>query len=222
MTPERDRMVEREHSRLQRLDMTGTDECRNSRSRSGTPSRHDNVVPQPDFQSGLSSHSHGDTPQDPGPLPRLPQMHLPEIGDDPFRVYIPAQHAGIINLNDDGDVPQIQNAPQQGANMPGPLSQEGRQFQWQIPPYLPSQPPVPTQPPMPIPLQQPVPIQPPIPIPSPAQIVGGVRHALANRQYVGHAARQQHPRWSNKLWCTKGRHWVESAVFGRLLTCETC
>ena len=125
-------------------------------------------------------------------------------------------------MNDDDDVPQIQNAPQQGANMPGPLSQEGRQFQRQIPPDLPSQPPVPTQPPMPIPLQQPVPIQPPIPIPSPVQIVGGVRHALANRKYVGHAARQQHPRWPNKLWCTKGRHWVESAVFGRLLTCETC
>lgn len=88
MTPEHDRMVEHECSRLQHLDMTGTDERRNSCSCSGTPSRHDNVVPQPDFQSGLGSHSHGDTLQDPGPLPKLPQMHLPEIGDDPFRVYI--------------------------------------------------------------------------------------------------------------------------------------
>jgi len=189
MTPEHDQMVERECSRLQHLDMTGTDERHNSHSHSGTPSRGDNVVPQPDFQSCLGSHSHCDTPQDPGPLPGLPapagsiyapQMHPPEIAEDPFRVYIPAQHAGIINLNDDDDVPQIQTAPQQGVNMPCPLSQEGRRFQWQIPPDLPSQPPVPIQPPILIPLQQPVPIQPPIPIPSPAQIVGGVRHALAN------------------------------------------
>jgi hypothetical protein len=52
--------------------------------------------------------------------------------------------------------------------------------------------------------------------------VAGVRHAAANRQYVGYTACQEHPRFTNKLWCTKGRHWVESAVFGRLLTCKAC
>ena len=50
MTPERDRMAERECSRLRRLDMTGTDERRNSCSCSGTPSRGDNLIPQPVFQ----------------------------------------------------------------------------------------------------------------------------------------------------------------------------
>ena len=40
MTPECDRMAERECSRLRRLDMTGTDERRNSCSCSGTPSSH--------------------------------------------------------------------------------------------------------------------------------------------------------------------------------------
>ena len=58
-------MPEHERSRLQCLGMTGTDKHCNSRSHSGTPSRGDNVVPQPDFQSCLGSHSHSDTPQDP-------------------------------------------------------------------------------------------------------------------------------------------------------------
>ena len=49
MTPERDWMAEQEHSHLQHLDMTGTDECHNSHSRSGTPSRGDNLIPQPVF-----------------------------------------------------------------------------------------------------------------------------------------------------------------------------
>ena len=57
MTPERDRMAERECSRFQRLDMTGTDARRSSRSRSGTPSRGDNFVPQPVFQSHTGSRS---------------------------------------------------------------------------------------------------------------------------------------------------------------------
>ena len=52
--------------------------------------------------------------------------------------------------------------------------------------------------------------------------MAGVRHAAANQQYVSHAARHPHPQYPTKLWCTKGRHWVESAVFGRLLTCEVC
>ena len=55
--PERDQMAERERSRLQRLNMTGTDE-RCSRSRSGTPSQADNFVPQPVFLSHPGGHSH--------------------------------------------------------------------------------------------------------------------------------------------------------------------
>ena len=82
-------------------------------------------------------------------------------------MYVPVQHQGIINLND--EVPLMQNALQQGVNMLCPLSQEGRHFWWQIPPALPGQPLSPIQPPIP-----PVPIQPP------AQIVAGVRHAAAS------------------------------------------
>src|SRR5882762_5056432 len=100
-------MAARERSRLQRLDMTGTDERRSSRSRNGTPSRGDNFVPQPVFQL-------------PHPLGNAPQMQgvePPVIGDDPFRIFLPGD-PGIINFND--DMPGMQIAPQWG-----PLSQEG-------------------------------------------------------------------------------------------------
>ena len=170
------------------------------------------------FQSRPGSPSHSGIPS-PGPAPEFPapagfvyapqmqgMQQPPTAGEDPFRVYVPAQHQGIINLND--EVPLMQNALQQGVNMLCPLSQEGRHFWWQIPPALPGQPLSPIQPPIP-----PVPIQPP------AQIVAGVRHAAVS---IGHTACQVHPQFENKLWCTKGRHWVESAIFGRLLTCEAC
>jgi hypothetical protein len=73
VTPERDRMAEQERSHLQHhLDMTGTDEHHSSCSRSGTPSRGDNFVPQPVFQSHPGSHSCSGTPQDLGSQPVLP------------------------------------------------------------------------------------------------------------------------------------------------------
>lgn len=206
MTPERDRRAERERSRLRRLNMTGTDE-RRSRSRSGTPSRGDNLVPQPVFLShpGSQSHSGTGTPQI---LPVLPLAVMP-VDDDPFRIYMP-DHPEFINLNDD-DMDVMQNL-----NASGPLSQEGIHLEWQLP-IPPIPPPIPSQP-LP-PIQPPVPSQPPIQLPQavpsqpPAQIVAGVRRR---------AARFPHPRYPSKLWCTTGTHWVESAVFGRLLTCETC
>ena len=213
MTPERDRMAERERSRLQRLDMTGTDERRSSRSHSGTPSRGDNFVPQPVFQSHPGSHSHSGTAQDlpvPTALAYPPQMQGVEpsvmpVDDDPFRIYVP-EHPGIVNLND--DIPEMQNAPQWVANIQGPLSQEGRNFQWQLPI-------APIQLPIPGPSQQLA----PVPSHPPARVVAGVRHAAAS---VTNTARQPHPQYPTKLWCTKGSHWVESNVFGRLLTCEAC
>ena len=76
VTPERDRMAERERSRLRCLDMTGTDERRNSRSRSGTPSRGDNFVPQPVFHSHPVGHSHSGTQQD------HPMLPSPIMGSD--------------------------------------------------------------------------------------------------------------------------------------------
>jgi hypothetical protein len=162
------------------------------------------------FQSRPASRSRSGTPHD---LPVQMQGVLPVMGDDPFRVYVP-EHPGIINLND--DMQEMQNAPQWVANVQGPLSQEGRHFQWQLP-----IPPIPIQPPIPIPIQPPIPrqpSQPPVPSQPPAQIVAGVRHAAATH----HTARQSHPRHPTKLWCTKNSHWVESAVFGRLLTCKAC
>ena len=55
-------MAERECSCLRRLDMTGTDERRSSRSRSGTPLRGDNLVPQPVFQPHPGSQMQGVEP----------------------------------------------------------------------------------------------------------------------------------------------------------------
>ena len=51
VTPEHDQMDEWEHSHLQCLDMTGTDERCSSHSWSGTPSQGDNFVPQPVFRT---------------------------------------------------------------------------------------------------------------------------------------------------------------------------
>ena len=98
--------------------------------------------------------------------------------------------------------------------MHGPLSQEGRNFQWQLPDGMPNQPPAD--------IQQPIVIQPPVPIQPPAQVVAGVRCAARNQNIINHTAHQVHPRFSDKLWCTKGKHWVGTAVFGTLLTCDAC
>src|ERR1700761_6319222 len=123
--------------------MTGTDERCNSRSRSGTPSWENYAISQPVFHPRLpSSHNHDGTSQNLGHQPEnSTQPTIGIMGDDPFWVYVPAKHSGIVNQNN--DMLQMQNAP--GINIQGPLSQEGRHFQWQIPPGpgLPNQPQVP-------------------------------------------------------------------------------
>jgi len=183
-TPEHDRTIERERSRLRPLDMTGTDERRNSRSRSGTPSWSADPVPQPVFQlpAGFGA-GHRDAP-----APNLP----PSQGDDPFQMDVAAEHHRVINLND--DMPQMQMPARGNAQplpipnvqgAPGPLSQEGRQMRWRLPQL-------------------------------PAQVVAGAR------QNVRHAARQVHPQFPDKIWCTKGRHWVLQTAFGPLQTCAAC
>src|SRR6202011_751357 len=113
----------------------------------------------------------------------------------------------------DDDMPQMRmpagwNTVRGGA---GPLSQEGQQFEWQIPRAIsnPDPPPVPQPTPPPVLQQNPL-AQPP------AQIVAG---ACRNRR---NAARQEHPQFPDKIWCTKGRHWVLKTVFGNLLTCNAC
>jgi hypothetical protein len=50
----------------------------------------------------------------------------------------------------------------------------------------------------------------------PTQVVAGAR------RNVGHAARQTHPWFPDKIWCTKGRHWVLKTVFGPLQTWLLC
>src|ERR1700683_1486106 len=165
--------------------MTGTYERQNSRSRSGTPTRGDDPIPQPDFvgQAGFGR----------GFMPPPAQAGLvPPNGEDPFRANIAAGQQHVINLNDDMppmQMPAGQNAqPLAMPNVQGvavPLSQEGVQMQWQL-----SQ--------------------------LPAQVVAGAR------RNVGHAARQTHPQFPDKIWCTKGRHWVLIAVFGPLQTCASC
>jgi len=83
-TPERDQTAEREHSRLCCLDMTGTDEHRNSRSRSGTPTRGDDPIPQPDFV-GQAGRGRGFMP------PPAQAGLLPPNGEDPFRMNVAAE-----------------------------------------------------------------------------------------------------------------------------------
>ena len=121
--------------------MIGTDEHRNSRSCSGTPTQGDDPVPQPVFQHPAGSgegHRYS-----PAPMP-----HPPAQGEDPFQMDIAAEHHGAINLND--DIAQVQMPARQNAAPPpipnvqggaGPLSQESRQFQWQLPPAVPNLPP---------------------------------------------------------------------------------
>ena len=84
----------------------------------------------------------------------------PLIGDDPFIIYLSAKNPGI---------PQAQDIPPQDIDMHGPLSQEGRNFQWQLSDGMPNQPPAD--------IQQPIAIQPPVPMQPPAQVVAGVRCA---------------------------------------------
>jgi len=31
-----------------------------------------------------------------------------------------------------------------------------------------------------------------------------------------------HPQFPNKLWCINGKHWIGTAIFGTLLTCDAC
>jgi hypothetical protein len=144
------------------------------------------------FQSRPASHSCSGTSQGPDSQPEFqtpngvvhpPPMQagdpLPPIGDDPFIMHLPAKNPGI------------QDIPPPDIDMHGPLSQEGRNFQWQLPDGMPNQPPAD--------IQQPIAIQPPVPIQPPAQVVAGVRCAAQNRNIINHTARQVHPRFPDKL-----------------------
>ena len=247
-TPERDRTIERERSRLRRLDMTGTDERCNSRSHSGTPTWGGTPVPQPVFQPSVGFNE--GRRHLPAPIPD----HLP-YGDDPFRANPATEAHHSISLNDaDDEMSQMQMpAGRNAAPLPipnvqggvGPLSQEGQHFEWQLGPLpgLPGLPPAPQPNLLPAPSQNQLlaqspaqrvagapQIQPPAPQPnllpalsqnrplarSPARRVAG---ALRNQQ---NPARQEHPQFPDKIWCTKGRHWVLKTVFGTLLTCNAC
>ena len=120
------------------------------------------------FQSHPASHNHSGTSQGPDSQPEFqapdgvvhpPPMQAgdapPPIGDDPFIMHLPAENPGI---------PHAQDIPPLDIDMHGPLSQEGRNFQWQLSDGMPNQPPAD--------IQQPIAIQPS------AQIVADVRHLL--------------------------------------------
>ena len=185
-TPECDRTAERERSRLRRLDMTGTDECRNSCSRSGTPAWGGTPVSQPLFQPSVGFNEGHRHP--PAPIPGHPPY-----GDDPFRADPAAERRHFISLNDDDEMSQIwMPVDRNAALMPilnvqggaGPLSQEGQLFEWQLgpPPALP-RPPQPSPPPVLQPSPPPAsqPNSPPVPSQNmplaqlPARRVAGAR-----------------------------------------------
>ena len=151
----------------------------------------------------------------------------PPYRDDPFRVNAPAEARRVINLNDDDDMPRMPIGRNPAWGGAGPLSQEGQQFEWQLPPAFPNPdpPPIPQPDPPPIPQPDPPPVPQPDPPPvlqpnplaqPPAQRVAGARQNRRN------PARQEHPQFPNKIWCTKGKHWVLKTVFGNLLTCNAC
>jgi hypothetical protein len=220
--------------------MTGTDERRNSRSRSGTPTRGGTPIPQPVFQPSVGfNEGHRDPP---APIP-----HHPPYGDDPFGANPAVEERHFISLNDDDDddMSQIQMpAGRNAAPLPipnvrggvGPLSQEGQLFEWQLgpPPALPGPPPVPQPNPAPAPQPNPPPVpQPnpppapqPNPLPAPSQNLPlaqpPARRVAGARRIQRNPARQEHPQYPDKIWCTKGRHWVLKTVFGNLLTCLAC
>jgi hypothetical protein len=89
----------------------------------------------------------------PTPIPNPPHYR-----DDTFRMNAPSEACHVANLNDDDNMPQMQmpagwNTVQGDA---GPLSQEGQQFEWQLPPAIPNPDPPPVlQPNLPPVLQQP-------------------------------------------------------------------
>jgi len=58
----------------------------------------------------------------------------------------------------------------------------------------------------------------------PAQFIAGVRHSIPDNPgaNVHHSARSVHPSNSNKLWCTKNKHWVHKDIFGPMNTCNAC
>jgi hypothetical protein len=68
--------------------MTGTEECCNSGSHSGTPTQGDDPVSQLVFQhpGGFGEgHRHS-----PAPIP-----YLPPLGEDPFQMNIAAEHGDL-------------------------------------------------------------------------------------------------------------------------------
>ena len=73
-SPDRERSVERARERAQRyVNITGTDERRNSRSRSGTPSLQGEPIPQPVFVN----------------VDAIPQIQIPANLDAPLRNPMP-------------------------------------------------------------------------------------------------------------------------------------
>ena len=100
----------------------------------------------------------------------------------------PTEAQRVVNLNDDDDdmprmwIPAGWNTVQGGA---GPLSQEGQQFEWQLPPAIPNpdSPPV-LQPSLP-PVLQPSPL--PVPQPNPPPVLQQNPSAQPSAQIVAGA-----------------------------------
>src|ERR1700683_4090660 len=117
---------------------------------------------------------------------------LPPNGEDPFRMNVAAEQQHVINLDD--DIPPMQMPVGQNAPHLAMPNVQGVAGPLS---------------------QEGVQMQWQF-SQLPAQVVAG---ACRN---VGHAAHQTHPQFPDKIWCTKGRHWVLITVFGPLQTCASC
>lgn len=126
--------------------------------------------------------------------------NAPVPGDDPFQMNVdPPIYVAPQPLPVNADVLPAQFPV-------GPLSQEGRVLQWQL-----SQ----------VANQQVASVMGQVAI-QPARVVAGARHRNNAPHIVGQASRDVHPNFPDKIWCTKGRHWVAINNFGDQATCESC
>jgi hypothetical protein len=201
LTPERDQTAEHIWSWQVRLNMTGTDEWQNSRSRSGTPHPQGGAVSQPIFepvipvlQGQLAAGSDVLVRNQIAPIPiesphdrghgrghgRRHQGNAPVPEDDPFQMNVdPPINIAPLPLPVNADVLPAPNEQLHAVGqMPvGPLSQEGRVLQWQL-----SQ----------VANQQVAPAMGQVAV-QPARVVAGARRRNNAQPIIGHASRDVHP-----------------------------
>jgi hypothetical protein len=226
---------------LRCLDMTGTDECHNSCSGSGTLSQGPNVVPWLVFQPSPASHSHSGTPS-----------HCCNVVSHPVFQPHPTSHSSDTPQGPDSDILTLYFRPQMVLYIHHLYRQETPLHQLvmihllciflsRIQTYLRHRMfhrtyicmdhshkrveifngsfqvacPFSSCP-------ETYPNSATCSNPTTCSGCGWCKVCSTKSNYIGHTAHQVYPWFPDKLWCTKGRHWVDTVVIGILLTCNAC